>query len=143
MLDKKTPVVPSLHAFSDPMLRTPANVAVYLIQFMFANPGSTSSFNEGEMMSWRKLVANYGNSQLNEMATQIATMLTTSLSHYFPNGDYRASCDIEFEDGTGDDGAHLGNYGIVINIVDGDGNAIVPASKWKAAMDGSNYSMIG
>jgi hypothetical protein len=142
MLDKNTPVVPSLQAFSDPLLRTPENVAIYLIQFMFANPGRTSSVNEGEMLSWRRLAAEYGGTHFSQMANQMSTMLTAALSHYFPNGDYTANCTINQVEGFGDDGARLGTCEIVINIVDADSNPIIPTAKWRAAIDGSNYSVV-
>lgn len=142
MLDKNTPVVPSLHAFSDPMLKTPENVAVYLIQFFFANPGNTSSVNEGEMMSWRKVSAVYGKSRVQEMGVQIGNMLTTSLSHYFPDGHYTATCNVELQEGHGEDGAYLGNYEIIIKIADADGNNIIPMSKVRAALDGNNFTIL-
>ena len=142
MVEANTPVVPSLHALSDPLLRTPANVAIYLIQFMFANPGRTSSINEGEMMSWRRLSAEFGAKRIPEMAGHISKMLSTSLNHYFPDGQYTVTCNIDEEAGTGDDGTHLGNYAITINITDADGTPIISSSKWRAALNGNDYSMI-
>lgn len=133
--------VPSLHSISNPILTRKEDVAAYLIQFLFANPGSTSSVNEGEMMSFRKLVSLHGSSNTELLATKIAEMLTTSLQHYFPADGLMAGCSVEEEEGVGDDGVRLGNLGIVISIKDADGSAVMPMSKFSVAKDGSSFKM--
>ena len=65
------PALPSLQAITNPLMTKKEDIAVYLIQFLFANPGATSSMNEGEMMSFRKLVAMYGSTQLDKLAERI------------------------------------------------------------------------
>lgn len=140
----KTPVpaVPSLHSFSSPALTKREEVAAYLIQFLFANPGSTSSVNEGEMMSFRKLVALHGNKDTNFLAEQIGNMLTTSLAHYFPKDRMTAVCGIEPEEGYDENGVLQGTYGITIAIRTADGTAVIPRSKISASKDGRSFKMI-
>ena len=39
------PVVPTLSKITDPMLKSRENVIMYLIRFLFVNPGGTTSIN--------------------------------------------------------------------------------------------------
>lgn len=129
--------VPSLHSVSNPILTRKDYVAAHLIQFLFANPGSTSSINEGEMMSFRKLVALYGSNDTELLANKISEMLTASLQNYFPNDRLMAGCSIEFEEGRGNDGVYLGNFGVVISVKDSDGVSVMPMQEFEVAKDGS------
>ena len=111
----KIPAVPSLSNLSRPLLTSKENVCLYLIQFLFANPGETVSHHEGEMISFRKLVAKHGHIDPADLAQQIGDMLTTSISHYFPNAGIQAHCTIDEETGY-DNGIYQGNYGVAIAI---------------------------
>jgi len=137
----KIPAVPSLSNLSRPLLTSKENVCLYLIQFLFANPGETVSHHEGEMISFRKLVANHGHIDPADLAQQISNMLTTSISHYFPNAGIQAHCTIDEENGY-DNGVYQGNYGVAIAIRDADGNAIIPRRQFKVAKDGSSFTSI-
>jgi len=141
MANKSVASVPSLHSISNPILTRKEDVAAYLIQFLFANPGGTSTLNEGEMMSFRKLTSLHGSKDPELLASKIADMLTISLQHYFPNDGLTAGCSIEEEEGYGDDGVLLGNFGVVISIKDADGNAVMPMSELEVAKDGSWFKM--
>lgn len=138
---EKKPGVPSLTAYSTPLLTSRENVCMYLIQFLFANPGDTSSLNEGEMMSFRKLVARYGHIDPDELGRHIGEMLTTSIAHYFPNDGIQASCDIIQETGY-DNGIYQGNYSVNIAIRDRDGFPVMPRSVIKVSKDGSSFEMV-
>ena len=140
MASDPTPVIPTLHAMSTPRLSRPADVASYLIGWLFRNPGGTSSMNEGEMMSYRKLVSTYGH-QPRELANQISRMLETCMSHYFPNAGYTAVCDIEERDGYGDDGTYLGNTGITIVVRDINGVAVIPMANIIVDEDGDKFDI--
>ena len=142
MTQELKPAVPSLHAFSNPLMTTKEDVAVYLIQFLFANPGNTSSMNEGEMMSFRKLVAMHGTVHLDTLATKIGDMLTTSLLHYFPNDRLTATCAIIQEDGFGEENVLKGTYGVEIAIRDENGTAVIPRSKIKVERNGDAFRMV-
>lgn len=133
----KEPVIgiPTLHSITNPVLTKVEDVVAYLIRFLFANPGSTSSLNEGEMLSFRKLVSNFGNQQLDMLQEKIGSMLTTSIQHFFPHENYTATCTVEMEDGKGDDGSYLGNYGVVISVKDPNNNPVCPLSKYKISKD--------
>lgn len=136
------PALPSLQAITNPLMTKKEDIAVYLIQFLFANPGATSSMNEGEMMSFRKLVAMYGSTQLDKLAERIGEMLTVSLSHYFPQDGITASCQIVQEEGRGEENVLLGTYGVEIAIRDRSGNAVIPRSKIKVEKNGESFKMI-
>ena len=136
-----TPVVPTLHAMSTPSLSRPADVATYLIGWLFRNPGGTSSVNENEMVSFRKLVAVYGN-QPNELASQITNMLETCMRHYFPAAGYTVPCQVEYKDGySSDEGVYQGNYGITITVQDSNGVSVVPVSNIVVNYDGSEFDI--
>ena len=139
---KIVPAVPSLHAISNPLMKKKEDVAIYLITFLFANPGGTSSSNEGEMMSFRKLVAMYGSTQLDKLAEKIGDMLTTSLSHYFPEEEMTASCTIVEEEGRGEENVLLGTYGVEIAVRDRSGEAVIPKSKISVTRNGESFKMI-
>ena len=133
------PGVPTLKSRHKPILTSKEQIAGYLISFLFANPGSTSAMNEGEMMSWRKLVETYGSNDPNELANQISSMLTSTMNNYFPNEDIKATCEVEEENGYGEDGKLLGTYSLAISIRDGNENSIIPMSRVRISGDGLNY----
>lgn len=135
------PAVPSLSNVSRPLLQSKENVALYLIEFLFSNPGKTSSHIEGEMLSFRRLVAEHGSLKPPQLADELGNMLTVSLSHYFPNDGLQAICSIEEEMGT-INGVYQGNYGITIAIRDRDGIPIIPNRLIKATKDGSAFISI-
>lgn len=121
-----TPVVPTFHSITTPCLTKPADVAIYLIRWLFANPGGTSSFQESEMISYRKLVAMYG-SKPDELAIQISQMLTAAMMNYFPDGKYSAHCNITDEEGySSDEHVWQGNKSISINFTDASDEPIIP-----------------
>lgn len=135
------PAVPSLSNVSRPLLKSKENVALYLIEFLFSNPGKTSSHAEGEMVSFRRLVAEHGSMSKEVLADKIGEMLTTSLGHYFPNDDLRAVCSITEEMGV-INGVYQGNYSITIAMQDRDGIPIIPNRLIHATKDGSAFVSI-
>lgn len=135
-----TPVVPTLHAMSSPKLEKPADVASYLIGWLFRNPGGTSSVNEEEMMSYRKLVSTYGH-EPQELANRIGNMLERCMSHYFPTVRYSVSCTVEDQEGYGDDGTYQGNKGITIAVRDADEVNIIPIANIVVNEDGSKFDI--
>ena len=134
--------VPTLTARSKPILTSKENVAEYLLSFLFANPGGTSSVNEGEMMSFRKLVATVGIRDPDRLGAQVATMLQTCLQHYFPNDDFQVNCHIEQETKFGEDNALQGTYGLVIAIRDGNGDPIIPGHHIRTNKDGTEFTFL-
>ena len=134
--------VPTLTARSKPILTSKENVAEYLLSFLFANPGGVSSVNEGEIMSFRKLVAAMGFKDPDRLGAQVATMLQTSLQHYFPNEDFQVNCHIEQETKFGEEGALQGTYGFVIAIRDANGDPIIPGHHIRTNKDGSEFTFL-
>ena len=136
------PGVPTLTARSKPILTSKENVAEYLLSFLFANPGGTSSVNEGEMMSFRKLVATMGIKDPERLGAQISTMLQTSLQHYFPNEDFQVNCHIEQETKFGEDNVLQGTYGLVIAIRDANGDPIIPGHHIRTNKEGTEFTFL-
>ena len=136
------PVVPTLSKITDPMLKSKENVIMYLIRFLFVNPGGTTSINEGEMISFRKLVAMYGSTNPEQLANKISEMMTTSVAHYFPNDGISVVCNVVKEEGYDKDGTYLGNYSIEIAARDRDGAAICPNTLIKASADGLEFKFV-
>ena len=136
------PVVPTLSKITDPMLKSRENVIMYLIRFLFVNPGGTTSINEGEMISFRKLLAMYGSKDPEKLANKISEMMTTSVAHYFPDDGINVVCNMVKEDGYGEDGTYLGNYSIEIVARDRDGYAICPNTLIKASTDGLDFKFV-
>ena len=142
MAEQSIAGVPSLSSRSKPILTNKENVAEYLLTFLFANPGNTSSVNEGEMMSFRKLVASLGTRKPDLLADKISEMLSISLQHYFPNTTFQVNCHIEEEQGFGEDGKLLGTYGLVIAIRDGNGDPFIPARHIRTSKNGETFSFL-
>ena len=136
------PVVPTLSKITDPMLKSKENVIMYLIRFLFVNPGGTTSINEGEMISFRKLVAMYGSTNPEQLANKISEMMATSVAHYFPNDGISVVCNMVKEEGYDKDGTYLGNYSIEIAARDRDGAAICPNTLIKASADGLEFKFV-
>lgn len=126
MAQDPKPALLTLHNHSAQVLIRPADQLAYAIRWFFVNPGSTSSNNEGEMISFRKLNAKYGNSPA-DFTSMISGMLTAIVSKYYPG----ATAEVEYEkkDGYSNDGAHKGNYGLIIKVADAGGNAIIPSGR--------------
>ena len=138
----KVPVVPTLRRITDPMLKSKENISMYLIQFLFNNPGWTSSVTEGEMMSFRKLLALYGSRDPDQLAEHVGNMLTNCLGNYFPEEGLNAVCNIELEKGYSKEKIYQGNYTITIAIRDRDGAAICPNTSVVASNDGIDFKFI-
>lgn len=111
------PVVPTYHNATHGMLKSPTDVALYLIRWTFANPGETSSQHEDEMVSFRQLEALYGKTP-EDLTRELQIRLQAAIDHYFPD-KYEAVVNYDMaEDGSG-------KYSISIDFSDkGTGQAI-------------------
>jgi len=134
-----TPVCPTCFSISSPNLKKPADVALYLITWLFNNPGHTSTINRNEMLSYKYLEAQYG-SQPDVLAHEIEVRLTDALAHYFPDMEYQALVTVEKKDGYADDGTYQGNYGLAIAMVDKNQSAIIPRQQIKVGKDGASFT---
>jgi len=109
-------VVPTFHNATHGILKSPTDVALYLIRWPFANPGATSSQLEDEMISFRELEAVYGKSP-DDLCREISNRLKVAMDHYFPE-QYNVNATYEEEtDGSG-------KYSISIDISDNNGQPI-------------------
>lgn len=134
------PVLPTLYTMSSPNLSKVGDIAMELINFMFKNPGFTSSVNEHEMISFRRLNAMYGH-EPDTLAAEMQNQLTGALAHYFPDGQYRAMCRIENKTGYAEDGTFEGNRAITISVVDANDVPVIPNSAINVNHDGSAYTV--
>lgn len=133
------PVCPTCYSISSPNLKKPADVALYLITWLFNNPGHVSSLNRTDMISFRYLEARYGK-QPDVLAHEIETRLTDALARYFPNANYSALVTVEKKDGFADDGTYQGNYGLNIAMVDSNQAALIPRQQIKIGPDGASFT---
>ena len=128
------PVVPTLHNISTPMLTKLGDQLAYVIRFYFANPGRTSSNNEDEMISFRKLNAKYGNDP-GEMCARSAAAIEAACRHY--KDDARVSITYEMIRGFSSNPEDLdpeaggrprlqGSYTMDITVSDSNGNPLIP-----------------
>lgn len=138
--DSPTPVVPTLHSISTPMLHTPADVATYLIHWLFLNPGNTLSVNENEAFSYRILASTYANDP-EALASHISAALTVAIGHYFPNERYEAACTVEKQDKVSEEGIWQGNRVITIGIMDTNGVSIIPSANIIVDSTGDKFSI--
>lgn len=130
MADPK-PVVPTLHNISTPVLTNLSDQLAYLVRWFFANPGGTSSNNEEELISFRKMNSLYGKNP-GEMCERVADALETICRRYTSNvkvdcsykmEEHRSSEDIDPVTGRG---ILQGNYKMDISITDKEGEPIIP-----------------
>lgn len=133
------PVCPTCYSISAPNLKKPSDVALYLITWLFNNPGHVSSLNRDEMISFKYLEAQYGQ-QPDVLAHEIEERLTRALDHYFPNKSYAALVTVEMKDGYADDGTYQGNYGLNIAMVDENQAALIPRQQIKIGSDGASFT---
>lgn len=132
MADPK-PVVPTLHNISTPILTNLGDQVAYVIRWFFANPGGTSSNNEDELISFRKLNSQYGKNP-DDLCEHIASQLEEICKRYSLN--LKVECTYKMEDhfGTEEDeydpesGQALlqGTYYIEISVTDLNGEPIIP-----------------
>ena len=138
-MEEPIPVCPTCYSISSPNLKKPADVALYLITWLFNNPGHVSSLNRNEMISFRYLEAKFGK-QPDVLAHEIEQRLTAALDRYFPNENYAALVTVEKKDGFADDGTYQGNYGLNIAMVDGNQAALIPRQQIKVGKDGASFT---
>lgn len=134
MADPK-PAVLTLHNQSAQVITRIGDQLAYAIRWYFVNPGSTSSVNEGEMASFRKLNATLGNTP-ESLARATQGCLESIARRYYPG----ASVDVTVEKGMhrDEDGILQGTYGLVIKVMDQDGTPMIPSGHVKISGDENN-----
>jgi len=125
----KTPVIPTFHAGPTTVLKKKEDIITYVLQFMFANPGWTSSFHESEMISFRVINANAGRTPT-RLADSIQEALQNCFRRYFPNDAPMVTVGAE-------DVEENGAFGLSILVSDALGNPIVPMKKIGIDADGN------
>ena len=113
-------VLPTFHNSSTSILRTPGDVAAYLIRFMFTNPGRTSEHYENRMISFQKLMASYEHDR-DALAEAVQGQLQMALYQYFP--ELRLSVTVHHEI------VSENWYKLIISIVDGNSIPVMSGTK--------------
>lgn len=145
-MSEPIPVIPTLHNISTPVLRNLGDQVAYIIRWYFANPGGTSSNNEGEIISFRKLNSMYGNNpstmceqtenMLRAICRRFATGLIVEVS--YKDEIRRSSDDIDPVTGIG---VLQGTYKMEISVTDQYGIPVVPHSTVRILNNGDTIDL--
>ena len=135
------PVIPALHDISNPVLTKLSDQLAYIVRWYFANPGGTSSSNEDELISFRKLNSKYGRNP-NDMCGVVADALEKICKRYTEDvkvecsyqEDYHRDPD-EIDPRTGQ-GVLQGTYKMEIAITDTNGQPLIPHSTVRILKNG-------
>lgn len=122
MADTPIPVIPTLHNNSVPVIKDVSRQMAYIVRWYFANPGRTSSNNEDELISFRKLNAIYGKDPLT-MCNQTQQALQRICSRYVNNVNVEVTFDMQ--DKKDRDGILQGTYTMTIRIADASGMPLI------------------
>lgn len=99
------PVVPFMGR-DRKQLETPAEIALYILQYTMANPGHTSPLNEDEQLSLRKLSAEC-DWDITRIAPRYMAGLQKIFGLYFPNNNVLVNVSVVRGDGTDTSPDHL------------------------------------
>ena len=123
MANEPKPAIMTLHNRSAQVLTKPADQIAYAIRWFFVNPGSTSSVNEEEMISFRKLNATAG-TRPEVMAGSIQNLLTQIARRYYKTANVFVKVVNQVK--TDEDGILQGTYGLEILVSDENNMPIIP-----------------
>ena len=126
MATEPRPAIMTLHNRSAQVLTRIGDQMAYAIRFFFANPGSTSSVNEEEMASFRKLNAHHGNDP-DIMASAVQQKLQEIARRY----DARAAVLVRVDKKMKFDADRVlqGTYGLEILVSDQNGVPLIPTGR--------------
>lgn len=105
-----TTVIPSLHNGPTDILTDMQKKLWSVIAFSFNNPGSISNVIEPELISFRKINAEYGNNR-DQLAAEYERQLSTVLRNIFPNDNLVVNVAVDIIDEV--------NFKLNINISSG------------------------
>jgi len=109
-------VIPTLHPSSSELLTDKQDIIAYIVRWSLTNPGHTSSFVEDELVSFRKLEAEYG-SDKEALAKRFTSKLNGVINNYYP--DQKMSVEV-----TATDIDDI-KYKLSISVTDSDGSYIL------------------
>lgn len=139
MADEPIPVIPTLHNNSVPVIKDVSRQMAYIVRWYFANPGRTSSNNEEELISFRKLNAIYGKDPLT-MCNQTQTALQRICSKFVQNVNVEVT--YEMKNGRDRDGVLQGNYTMTIRILDATGMPLIEDANIAITENGEKINVI-
>lgn len=112
-----TPVLTTDTAYVDSFSQQVAT----LLRFMVMNPGWTSSLVEQDMLSFRKLAAEYEGDRL-AFASQLKIRFLARLNAMFPNKDF----DISFTPSDYEKDTPDGRYTVAVSVIVNDDKEKIP-----------------
>ena len=117
------PAVLTLHNRSAQVLTRVGDQMAYAIRWFFVNPGSISSVNEGEMISFRKLNAHNGNNP-ERLAGAVQGLLENIARRYYDRANVavRVNREMKFDE----DRVLQGTYGLEILVADENNIPLIP-----------------
>lgn len=111
------PKIPTLHLGPTQIIQDKKDIAAYIVRHALNNPGGTSSFVEHELVSFRKLEAEFGeNGQL--LAKELEGKLNAILYKYFGDDSFMTEVEYEQYDSSS-------KYKLAINITDASGVPLI------------------
>ena len=131
------PVIPTLYNQSAQILTKIEDIAAYVIQWFFANPGATSMVMEQSLASFRKFNSMKGDNPA-AFCSMISDTLTTILKRY--KDDVTVECTYEIEPKKDANGNLLGTYGFTITVMNADGTPVIP---WSSILIDRDHKTLG
>ena len=122
--------IPTLHSGPVSVISNPADIVAYLIRHSLKNPGFTSSFIENDLISFRKLEAEYTD-KLNLIAIYQQQLQSVILRN-LPTEALNVNVDWEDVDGF--------NYKLSIDVSDQTGTTILVSGKVVITKDNINIT---
>lgn len=112
----QVPTIFTCHIGPFQTLVSKSDITAYLIRQVLMNPGGTSPEMEHEMVSFRKLNAEFG-ADGEMLASQFASAIKSILAKYFPDGTLACEVTYTQTDAT--------TYKLAINVTDNVGNPVL------------------
>lgn len=96
-MDSLPPVTPILRNTAQDILEDQEAVIWQIIEFAFENPGDTSDSSENELISFRKIQAQF-DANIEGMASAFSDKLQDVINQYYPNDSINVNIDAEPND---------------------------------------------
>lgn len=113
-------VIPTLHSGPTQVLKNKDDIVAYIIRHSLMNPGFTSSFIEGRLISFRKLEAEYETDR-EGLAEAYSSKLKIAFQNLFPDDNISVTVDTYDIDDA--------KYGLTINVTDTSAVPLVVSGK--------------
>jgi hypothetical protein len=113
-------ILPTFNLGPHQIVKDKSDIILYTIRHVMLTPGATSSIMEDDILSFRKLEAEYGGGG-NELAIKLESGLTKIFERYFPDNIPIVTVD-KYD-------IAFGLYGLSVEVVDAKGNNLILRTK--------------